>query len=118
MINKQRILKRTNKLKEEYTNILSKNDKLEIKMWRKQGRVIKFNITYLRKINNEWKPIKRCDNSHPGGKKRYRGPHCHIFKNNGSKYTEYFSGEPGEFLTAMQKDFSKNYKKILENYFI
>ena len=97
---------------ESYTNLISQEDKIEVKMQREDGKIIKFSVTYLKKIKEKWREIRRCDNSHPG-----IVAHCHIFKYNRKDIKTPLKGDTPYLLTKSINEFKKHYNKYLEYYF-
>jgi hypothetical protein len=47
-----------------YCNKLGKDDRIEVSYQSDNGKVKKFSVCYLHRINGEWFTVKRCDNSH------------------------------------------------------
>src|SRR3989344_6788785 len=108
---------KTRKLK-NFIIPISLKDRLVVKIWIVKGQVIKFSVTYLRKIKQGWLAIKRCDNSHFYQDEGYIEPHCHIMAYKERElYKQPLKGEPKDLLNAIIKDFKTRRKILLENYF-
>lgn len=97
---------------EGYTNVISSENKIIVKMWTEKGVVVKFSITYLRKVGKKWLEIRRCDNSHLGVV-----AHCHVFRYNGNNTKILLKGSPSDLLTKSSDDFKKHYESYLDFYF-
>ncbi len=98
---------------EDYIIQLSSKDKIMVKMWRNDGKVVKFSVTYLFKFKNRWLEIRRCDNSHPD-----MVAHCHYFRYNKKvDWRPLLGDDSAELLTKTIDNFKKHYKIFLISYF-
>lgn len=97
----------------EISTTLSLEDKLEIKIYINSGKVTKFSVAYLRRINSKWETIKWCDNAHDGVV-----AHCHQMSYTGKvKWMPLISNKnTADLLTEVIENFKKYYKLYLDSY--
>lgn len=95
----------------KYTHPISGDDKLEVSLKFKRGKVVIFSIIYRKRIENRLRMVKRCDNAHGN-----LPPHCHIYKFGGGGHRELLPGEPGTIATEIINDLKENYQKIIDNF--
>lgn len=107
-------LRRINK----YRYSLSDTERLDVHFITISGKVESFGVCYEHLFEEEWIPLKWCDNSHDT-----KEPHCHVFGFKGGKIKEdrglrtlLPDEDPNLLLTQVIEDLKRNRGIILSSF--
>jgi hypothetical protein len=93
----------------EYTQFLSLEDKLTIKLVTKNGKVVFFVVQYYALINGSWKTIMRADNCH-------KTAHIHTYHLQSKEFKLLLNKENSIAFNDAREHIVKDFEKIKENF--
>ncbi|MDO8659387.1 MAG: hypothetical protein Q7K54_02185 [Candidatus Parcubacteria bacterium] len=92
-----------------YTQFLTKEDKLDINFTQNRGRINCFSVNYSSLISGRWRHILRVDNCHGQ-------PHRHTYHLHRKEFRIVLGNNTNVVFTWAKKYVIKDYRKIKENY--
>lgn len=93
----------------DYTQYLTKEDKLDISFTQNRGKISNFSVNYSSLVNGRWRHIMRVDNCHGQA-------HRHTYHLHKKEYRILLGSNTNVVFTWAKKYIIKDYRKIKENY--
>lgn len=100
---------------EKFSNLLTDNDRIDVRFTRKKNKILKVSVIYSVQVNEAWKSVIRFDTSHDD----IYYPHEHLFYHKKRpKILDYKTDDYNKFFTQSYGYIVENYKKLRERYFL
>ena len=93
----------------EYTQFLSSEDKLRIRLVTKNGKVVFFVVQYYALVGDRWRTIMRADNCH-------KTAHLHTYHLQSKEFKVQLNKENNKAFNEARDHILKDYLKIKENF--
>ena len=93
----------------EYTQFLSEEDKIKIKLVTKRGLVVFFVVQYYALIQGRWRTIMRADNCHGTA-------HIHSYHLQSGEFRVSLGQDNNRAFNEAKSNILKNFSKIKENF--
>ncbi|GFP24113.1 hypothetical protein HKBW3S44_01642 [Candidatus Hakubella thermalkaliphila] len=95
---------------EKWTNRLTHQDRIEVRITKRGKEVLHFSVQYLAEMAGEWKPIMRYDTAHGG-------PHMDISRPDGTEERRWLKiSDPGVALNYAISDIQERWESYRAEY--
>jgi predicted component of type VI protein secretion system len=93
----------------EYTQLLSEEDKIKIRLVTKKGRVLSFVVQYHALIQGRWRTVMRADNCHGTS-------HIHTYHLQSGEFKVSLGQNNNRAFNEAKSHILRNFSKIKENF--